>query len=182
MDEHGWISIEMKSFWCEIRGYHGFFLHKGITHWSCQQHMDLWNISAKIFNLEGFRDCNGQWWVMCLIIWYLSIYIYIHMHLSIDIYVYMHLYYIYMCVLYIHVLYIYYIIYILYYIYIYIYIILYICIYYIIYMYILLSIAYQFYGCQDKNRSAASVVINLFHSSWLGIMDVHPQIVSAIDP
>jgi hypothetical protein len=85
----------------------------------------------------------------------ISVYIYIHMHLSIDIYVYMHLLYIYI----------------------------YVCIIYtcIIYMYILLSIAYQFHGCQDKNRSAASVVINLFHSSWLGIMDVHPQIVSAID-
>ena len=120
MDEHGWISIEMKSFWCEIRGYHGFFLHKGITHWSCQQHMDLWNMSAKIFDLEGFRDCNGWWSVMCLIIWYLYIYIYPffyrHMYIYIYIciyytYIYIHIY-IYMYNIYIYILYMYIYIYI----------------------------------------------------------------------
>ena len=134
MDEHGWISIEMKSFWCEIRGYHGFFLHKGITHWSCQQHMDLWNISAKIFNLEGFRDCNGQWWVMCLIIWYLSICIYIYTYASIYRHICIYASILYMCVLYIHVLYIYIILYI--YLLYYIYIILYIYVYIIFYIYV----------------------------------------------
>ena len=132
MDEHGWISIEMKSFWCEIRGYHGFFLHKGITHWSCQQHMDLWNISAKIFNLEGFRDCNGQWWVMCLIIWYLSIYIYTYasIYRHICIYASILYIYIYVCIIYTCIIYILYYIYII----LYIYYIIHICIYYFIHI------------------------------------------------